>query len=149
MFVLSVYQKLRLQLAVRDKLIQRQQNVLTEHGLDGKVIPPSHMYPSLICTPLFHIYHLSYIPLFSCVPPSHICPPPLCVPLLLAICRPSPSCSHTSPSQIYPSYITFIIILCLSHCSFPIPHLTSSPLTCNIILGGICTIGFIRRHFDG
>ena len=27
----------RLQLAVRDKLIQKQQSVLAEHGLDGKV----------------------------------------------------------------------------------------------------------------
>ena len=63
MFVLSVYQKLRLQLAVRDKLIQRQQNVLTEHGLDGKVIPLSHMYSPIIGT------LLSYVPPLSCVPP--------------------------------------------------------------------------------
>ena len=30
-------QKLRLQLAVRDKIIQRQQSILVEHKLDNKV----------------------------------------------------------------------------------------------------------------
>ncbi len=32
-----VIQKLKLQLAVRDKIIQRQQNILKEHELDHKV----------------------------------------------------------------------------------------------------------------
>ena len=68
-----VIQKLRLQLAVRDKLIQRQQNVLTEHGLDGKVTPPPPPSSLMISTLSFILPSRSYLrPLVYLPPPIYV-----------------------------------------------------------------------------
>ena len=86
-----VIQKLRLQLAVRDKLIQRQQNVLTEHGLDGKVghplvstpsCPPLLSTPSPIDLPTLQISIPSFSPRYVptaglLISPPHSLPPPI------------------------------------------------------------------------